>query len=799
MIPSKLKMKSGSLTQLPKVSGNKRSSSSSSSVSKKPKLVQSPLNSAGFELIPRKPLSRSSSFSNPDTLPLIPEQLPTVDEHYTDDTAAVSPSKGSIRHNNLNQALHAFASTADSTVKRSGDDELVGSLFKLGYRNIARVAEVVQQSSPLDLTEVTAKLKDGCVVKYDPIMQLNKMGFFDCDLCVKLLVQNKGDLTETVHSLQQLRLRNMNTVPAYYEVSADGNDTELRLHSWRDTMKDSLTLKQKKRIKGLCLPTPKTRIARCLLQPKLFSTKFKLPVFSIPHIASAVNSSQSDSSCSFTDYVNRDTLVWSTAAFLDSESVQERMDFLFKGRTSSNVAIRFAKDYKLWNEHRLLLDGFIRRSTQLPDLFHKEVLYIASYQKDAIKYPELETNLILAVCDVLGRPPSIVRTAWIVEESRSFDENDSLENVLEDFIRIFNQLVKSNKIKFGRLIGKDEIDIKLLFTEKEFAKKMELSSISWAKELRAQLLNCLENAEHFSTLQTFVEQLNGVSKKSTDSTTRMGKVWNVAEADLPAYTQDWIEISEMRFHKSTEACRNYQAEFTPFCNESTCPGGVCGKNCPCVCNHSRFFYDEKRSLRPIPANALSQQQLELESNSIFECNHLCSCNRKPKFCPHRLVQFHPENPNIRFEVYRTKNIGWALRSLVAIPVVGTYVAEYMGELINEDEASIREIELRSMSACNYLWTQHGGNDIASTIDAQKYGTISRFINHSCDPNMSAYIVRIGCVDDRLLRIAFFTTKPIKKGDELTIDYNWPQAKEFKEGVLKCSCGARNCRGLFQLY
>lgn len=40
----------------------------------------------------------------------------------------------------------------------------------------------------------------------------------------------------------------------------------------------------------------------------------------------------------------------------------------------------------------------------------------------------------------------------------------------------------------------------------------------------------------------------------------------------------------------------------------------------------------------------------------------------------------------------------------------------------------------------------------------------------CDPNLQVYNVFIGNVDERLPRIAFFTTRGIKAGEELTFDY-----------------------------
>lgn len=84
------------------------------------------------------------------------------------------------------------------------------------------------------------------------------------------------------------------------------------------------------------------------------------------------------------------------------------------------------------------------------------------------------------------------------------------------------------------------------------------------------------------------------------------------------------------------------------------------------------------------------------------------------------------------------------------------------------------------------------------MDAAYYGNISHFVNHSvgtlqvgegregqagplltlllfffsqCDPNLQVYNVFIDNLDERLPRIAFFATRTIWAGEELTFDYN----------------------------
>lgn len=70
---------------------------------------------------------------------------------------------------------------------------------------------------------------------------------------------------------------------------------------------------------------------------------------------------------------------------------------------------------------------------------------------------------------------------------------------------------------------------------------------------------------------------------------------------------------------------------------------------------------------------------------------------------------------------------------------------------------------------------------------------ARYIDHSCDPNCDIYN-----------KNEVLTTRPVKKGDELTISYNvttkgddpgpWDHRWDFD-----CKCGAANCQGKIDKY
>ena len=73
------------------------------------------------------------------------------------------------------------------------------------------------------------------------------------------------------------------------------------------------------------------------------------------------------------------------------------------------------------------------------------------------------------------------------------------------------------------------------------------------------------------------------------------------------------------------------------------------------------------------------------------------------------------------------------------------------------------------------------------IDASCKGNISRFINHSCNPNAETQKWTV----NGELRVGFFSKRAIKKGEEITFDYKY---ERYGQEAQKCYCGSDNCRG-----
>ena len=105
------------------------------------------------------------------------------------------------------------------------------------------------------------------------------------------------------------------------------------------------------------------------------------------------------------------------------------------------------------------------------------------------------------------------------------------------------------------------------------------------------------------------------------------------------------------------------------------------------------------------------------------------------------------------------------------------VIEYTGELINR-----KETKRRGVGPHTYLFTL---NDYW-TIDGSVGGSGAEYINHSCNPNLRAWICRN--------HILYMSKRKIARGEELTVDYHF--SKKIEE--VPCRCGAPDCRGTINL-
>ena len=71
-----------------------------------------------------------------------------------------------------------------------------------------------------------------------------------------------------------------------------------------------------------------------------------------------------------------------------------------------------------------------------------------------------------------------------------------------------------------------------------------------------------------------------------------------------------------------------------------------------------------------------------EQKAIIECNVKCRCGPE---CPNRTVQ---SGRKMRLTIFKTEQKGWGIKTTEPIPV-GTFIEEYMGEILTSEEADER--------------------------------------------------------------------------------------------------------------
>ncbi|XP_047461655.1 histone-lysine N-methyltransferase EHMT2 isoform X2 [Mugil cephalus] len=201
-----------------------------------------------------------------------------------------------------------------------------------------------------------------------------------------------------------------------------------------------------------------------------------------------------------------------------------------------------------------------------------------------------------------------------------------------------------------------------------------------------------------------------------------------------------------------------------------CTDDCSSSNCLCGQLSIRCWYDKDQRLL--------QEFNKIEPPLIFECNMACSCYRS---CKNRVVQ---AGIKVRLQLYRTEKMGWGVRALQDIPQ-GSFICEYVGELISDAEADVREDD-------SYLFDLDNKDGEVYCIDARYYGNISRFINHLCDPNLIPVRVFMQHQDLRFPRIAFFSSRDILSGQELGFDYG-DRFWDIKSKYFTCQCGSEKCK------
>ncbi|XP_071698102.1 histone-lysine N-methyltransferase family member SUVH9-like [Rutidosis leptorrhynchoides] len=216
--------------------------------------------------------------------------------------------------------------------------------------------------------------------------------------------------------------------------------------------------------------------------------------------------------------------------------------------------------------------------------------------------------------------------------------------------------------------------------------------------------------------------------------------------------------------------------FPPFVYHLGAKGGGCncvaGCSLDCICakkNGGDFAYD---------SNGLLVRGKPL----IFECGPHCQC---PPSCQNRVSQKGVRN---RFEVFRSRETGWGVRSLDLIQA-GSFICEYTGVILTREQARLFSMNGDALIYPNRFgerWAEWGDLSQIFTdyerpsypsvppldfgMDVSKMRNLACYMSHSSCPNVLVQLVLYDHSNFSFPHLMLFAMENIPPMRELSLDY-----------------------------
>ena len=125
---------------------------------------------------------------------------------------------------------------------------------------------------------------------------------------------------------------------------------------------------------------------------------------------------------------------------------------------------------------------------------------------------------------------------------------------------------------------------------------------------------------------------------------------------------------------------------------------------------------------------------------------------------------------------------------------GERIVQYVGKLVTHDEAdTVYEGEIASGHTFLFTLNKHW------IVDANRGGSVARWINTGCEPNAIAYIHSENKKkpDPKKDEVWIEALRAIKPDEEITYDYGFVFEVKYTPKLLRtwaCLCGSAKCRG-----
>eukprot|EP00638_Chattonella_subsalsa_P001839 CAMPEP_0117762942 /NCGR_PEP_ID=MMETSP0947-20121206/18297_1 /TAXON_ID=44440 /ORGANISM="Chattonella subsalsa, Strain CCMP2191" /LENGTH=485 /DNA_ID=CAMNT_0005584463 /DNA_START=164 /DNA_END=1623 /DNA_ORIENTATION=+ len=159
---------------------------------------------------------------------------------------------------------------------------------------------------------------------------------------------------------------------------------------------------------------------------------------------------------------------------------------------------------------------------------------------------------------------------------------------------------------------------------------------------------------------------------------------------------------------------------------------------------------------------------------IKECNFHCTCAYYQGKCTNRRMQYGCIEG---LEVFNTQSKSPHNKD----DSKKYFLFEYAGEYVKEEELDRRRSQETVGAPFRMQFQFSVGKDKKDMyIDGTRFGNVSRFLNHSCDPNVKVHEILADHHDSTYPRVGFFAAREIEAGEELC----WAYASTIGGAVLE---------------
>ncbi|KAL1657650.1 SET domain-containing protein, partial [Schizophyllum commune] len=194
-----------------------------------------------------------------------------------------------------------------------------------------------------------------------------------------------------------------------------------------------------------------------------------------------------------------------------------------------------------------------------------------------------------------------------------------------------------------------------------------------------------------------------------------------------------------------------------------------------------------------------KKHLKTYDHPVFECNSRCQCSPT---CRNKVI-YH--EPHASVEIRRVEGKGWCVFNGPGPIEAGVPVGFLAGEMVTRQEGEDRAFRSQNRNGDCYIfdidfWYLQGTHH-------SNAGEFTRFLSHSCDPNVRAVGVYVNERSMRKPIISFFARRKIRAGEELSISYIDERASTTTDAgqsdeasphtmlAMACKCGSVQCRGM----